>query len=188
MTQCTFLKDRIADFEAARAQYEELASGLDESSANRQPRPGKWSVAENLAHLSLVAAGYFPNLEKAITAGRSRGRTGAAPFTKKSLVGGLLLNMLDPAKNTKLKAPGAFKASVPSIDWGQAKDRFESDLDHFIALARDADGLDLDRCRLPTPLAPWPKMTAAEAFRLHALHIPRHLDQAERAVKATAGA
>ncbi|MEO1088599.1 MAG: DinB family protein [Acidobacteriota bacterium] len=184
MPQCAFLNDRIAAFEAARAQCEALAAGLDETSANRQPRPGKWSPAENLAHLSLVAAGYFPRLDKALVTGRAKGRTGAAPFERKSFIGGLLIRILDPAKKTKLKAPGAFKPSQSSLDWGATQRQFHADIDRFIELAHAADGLDLDRCRLPTPIAPWPRLTAAEAFTVHSLHIPRHLDQAQRAIDA----
>lgn len=184
MPDCAFLTERIADFEAARSTYEARTRDVDGATANHQPRPGSWSAAESLAHLTLTARGYFPRLEKSIALGRAKGRTGSAPFTRNSLLGGLLTRTLAASTPKKVKSPGVFKPKSQTLDWASVKRDFESDLDRLIELARSADGLDLDRCRLPTPILPFPRITAAEAFRIHSLHIPRHLEQARRAIDA----
>ena len=55
----------------------------------------------------------------------------------------------------------------------------------LLDLMEEADGLDLGRARVPNPAVPLLKVNLAEAFEIHSLHFPRHLEQARSVTQST---
>ncbi len=186
MADCPFLTDCASRFDQAGRSFETLVAGIDSRQANWKPAPRRWSVAECIEHLNISARGYFPKMEDAIRRGKERLLLGTAPYRRWSFLGRTLLRALDPEANRTVSAPGVFRPSSGQHDFGAVCDELRTGLEQFGDLVERGDGLDLGRIRLASPIAPIPRLTLAEAFRIHTLHIPRHLAQAKR-VTETAG-
>ena len=186
MADCPFLKRCVAGFQEAGEELERLVHGLSEEQAAWRPGPKQWSIVEGVDHLNRTAEGYVPRMEAAIERGRRLGRTGSAPYPQKSFLGKMILRVLDPEAGRTFPAPKAYNPRGDSADLGVVAAEFRSRLGRLVELAELADGLDLGWIRHATPVAPWPRVTIAEAFEIHRLHIPRHLAQA-RAVKEAPG-
>ena len=69
------LDENTANIEKAKS----LTAGLSAAQMNWQPQPGKWSIAQNLAHLNLGYQ-YFDTLASSIAAARAKGIIGNGPF------------------------------------------------------------------------------------------------------------
>jgi len=190
MTTCPFLSDCTARFDAANQRFEDLVARMTPEEAQQRPAPGRWSAAECIEHLNVTAKTYSPKIEGAIQRGQAKQLRAPAPYTQRSLLGRILFWSLAPGKNRKVKAPGIFqpeKTSSPNgghsdLDYDRVCRDFRDSMERFRQLAIEADGLDLGRIRMATPIGPWPRLTLGEAFEVHSQHIPRHLDQAERAL------
>ncbi len=186
MADCPFLTDCASRFEQAGRSFETLVAGIDSRQANWKPAPKRWSGAEWRGHVYGSARGYFPKMEVAIRRGKGRLLLGSAPYRRWSFLGRFILRALDPEANRTVPAPGVFRPSSGQHDFATVCDELRAGLERFGELVEGADGLDLGRIRLASPIAPIPRLTLAEAFRIHTLHIPRHLAQAQR-VTETAG-
>ena len=180
MIRDTHLAECARSLQSSRERFEQMVVGMTAQQAAWRPAPDKWSVIECLEHLAVSAEQYLERLGPALAAARVEGLTGTGPWRRRTLFGWMILRVLDPDAKRTFAAPGVFAPSPPAeLELKGVRERFRSGLESLLDLAREADGLDLDRIRLATPISPWPRITAAEAFRIHALHFPRHLDQAE---------
>jgi hypothetical protein len=167
-------------FEENEIRFEELAARVSQQQANWQPAPGRWSVAECVEHLNITIEQYFDRMEPAFSRARQQGQIGTGPWKKRTLLGRLILRVLDPEAERSFPAPKVFKpSSAEDLEFADVRKRFRTGTATLLTLARQADGLDLDRVRFTSPAGPILRLTAAEAFEIHVLHIPRHLAQAE---------
>ena len=174
------LSEWANQYEVSRNALQRLAQGLDDELANRRPGPDSWSVTECVDHLTVTVALYLPRMERAIERGRSKGIVGKPPYGKGSFLGRMILGVLDPAGGRTFKAPRIFRPRRKEYDFAAVAAELDAGLARMIELVADAEGLALGRIRLASPVSPWPRLTLAEAFEIHALHTPRHLTQAER--------
>ena len=186
MPNCPFLNRCVAGLEEAGAELDRLVDGVTAEQAAWRPGPQSWSIVECLDHLNQTAVGYLPRMEAAIERARRRGVTGSEPYPERSFLGSMILRVLKPGAGRTVGAPRPFRPRREALDLEAVAAELRAGLARFVELAELADGLDLGRVRLATPVAPWPRLTAAEAFEIHRLHIPRHLAQAQ-AVKTAAG-
>ena len=167
-------------------RFEKLTAGISKGQALWRPAPDSWSVAECLDHLTVSAELYFGKMGPAFSRARRQGHTATGPWRRRTLLGKLILRTLDPTAGRTFPAPSVFKPAPPeALDVADVRDRFRLAIARLLELAKEADGLDLDQIRFATPASPFPRITAAEAFQIQALHIPRHLEQAARVMKST---
>jgi DinB superfamily len=69
------LDENTANIEKAKS----LTAGLSAAQMNWRPQPGKWSIAQNLAHLNFGYQ-YFDTIASSIAAARAKGIIGNGPF------------------------------------------------------------------------------------------------------------
>ena len=69
-----------AEIKAADAEAQRLCEGLTEEQLSWRPQPGKWSIAENLAHLNVTTQTYVPSIQRSLQAAREHGITGSGSF------------------------------------------------------------------------------------------------------------
>ncbi len=181
--KCEFLLACGRRFAESDERLEALAGRLSDEQANWQPAPDRWSAAQCVEHLNASAGLYFGAMEEAIRRGRERGWTGTAPYGRGTLLGRLLLSLVDPANTKKVKAPAIFHPAASELDFAAVCDAFRAANRRFGELMPQADGLDLARIRLPSPVTRLIRLSLAQAFELHSLHEPRHLAQAERVTR-----
>ena len=180
--QCPFLMDADRGIAAATDRFEQLVAPLDERQANWSPEARIWSVAACIDHLVVSSETYFTKLEPALTRARIVGQTGSQPYGRGTLVGRLLLGVLDPkrAKVKAVPAPRAFRPATGAIDFERSCAAFRAVQTRWHEILRRADGLDLGRIKLAMPVSWFLRLTAAQAILVHVYHEPRHLAQAER--------
>ncbi|HKK73257.1 MAG TPA: DinB family protein [Candidatus Krumholzibacteria bacterium] len=181
MVACDTLNRHRHDLEAARERVHRLLDELDPAVANRQPQPGSWSALQAIEHLNATATVYQPRMQRAI----AEAPAGGPPYERGTLTGRLFLRSLDPSNAPKrFRAPKIFRPATTSLTATRVRDDFDRYHDAWIRLIDAADGRGLGRSRVRLPLPLPIHMSLAQAFQVHAWHVPRHVAQAERAATA----
>ena len=154
-----------------------LARPLDPERMVRRPVPPGWSVGEVLQHLCVSDELYRKPLLALVNGARP---DAAAPFRewKPTLAGNLLASMLE--KPGKMRAPRVFQPG-PTPQPGVVEDFLMRD-SRMLALMDQAATLDWRALRMPSPALPiaFLKMNLGDVFRIHVVHVRRHLGQMER--------
>ena len=165
-------------FEQVKAEARELTEGLSEAQFNWQPAPGQWSIEECMAHLIIVGQWEFGAMEEAIETARARGITGRGPF-RYGAIDRFIVDLTKPPARRKLPAPRRFQPLHGQPVTGVLP-TFLHLQRQFQLLAERADGLDLARVRVKTPISRLLRMSLGAMFAQFAAHERRHMDQARR--------
>ena len=164
-----------------------MVEGLDGETLRRRPGPDAWSVAECLDHLVLAGDAYLPGLDRAIARAREEDLRSEGPFRRRWL-GHRVIRMLDPPPGFRIPAPASFRPSrageAPADPEGDPLARFLAHLDRLIRRIREADGLDLEAVKVPSPVISLLRFNLLGALALQTAHQRRHLWQARRVVEA----
>ena len=169
--------DQLPDqFAAIRGEVEKLLFGIRPDQFNWRPAPGQWSISECLTHLNVVDGIDADLLARAVIAARAKGWTSAGPFRYGAL-STWLIGKLEPPVKMKTTAP---KIYVPPPDQPleTVQREFYRIHDRLVEILGMAEGLDLARIKVPTPLARWIHFSFTQRVRLLAAHDRRHLWQA----------
>jgi DinB superfamily len=158
------------------AEAKKLCAGLSEEQLSWHSRPGKWSVAENLAHLRRTTEVFLPAIDSAVEVSRTMGLLSEGPFVL-SPFGRLIVWRMGARPIIKMQAPRILRPRLLSSA--------ESELEHFLTSQvafrqriAEADGLDLTARRFPSPLASYFRVNLLEFFSAFNAHSRRHLWQA----------
>ncbi len=159
-----------------------LCAGLSEEQLSWSPRPGRWSIAQNLSHLRRTTEVFLPAVDATLEASRNQKLHSPGPF-RLNLYGRLMVWRMESRPILKMRAP---KAIRPRLLGSCA-----AELDHFLiaqaALRQrieDAEGFHLTAIRFPSPLASCVRVNLLEFFSLCNAHSRRHLRQANRVRQA----
>jgi hypothetical protein len=164
--------------ENIKTEAGELTQGLSESQFNWRPAPGEWSIEECLSHLTMVGQWELRAIEQAVERGRSSGVTGTGPFSY-GPIERFIIDMTRPPVRTKLPAPKRFvplhgqpvTAIMPTFLHVQSM---------FQLQMQRAEGLDLARVKVATPISRLLRLSLGAMFAQAAAHERRHLEQARR--------
>jgi DinB superfamily len=172
------LEPYIRQIETIQNQARELAHGLNEAQFNWRPAPDQWSIEECLSHLTMVGQWEVQAIEQAIKQGRARGLTGSGPFEYGGL-DRLIVDLTRPPVRMRLPAPRRFvplhgqpvTAILPTFLHVQSQ---------FLLQMERAEGLDLRRVKVATPISRFLKLSLGMMFAQAAAHEQRHMEQAWR--------
>jgi len=178
------LEEYYKQFGRISEDAHELTEGLSEAQFTWRPEPELWSIQECFAHLTIVGQQEVRAIERAIEDAKSRGLTGGGPFRYGWLERTILRNTEPPVRR-RLPAPRRFRpvhgqpvtAILPTFLHVQSQ---------FQHLVEQADGLDLARVKVPTPLTRLLRLSLGITIAQAAAHERRHLWQA-RAVRHNPG-
>ena len=165
-------------FEQIQQQASELTTGLNEARFNWQPSAEQWSIEQCLAHLTMVGQWELRALEQAIEDGRKRGLTGQGPF-EYGAIDRFVVHQTEPPVRSPLPTARHFvplhgqplTAVMPTFHHVQSQ---------LVLQLERADGLDLRRVKVATPIWRFLKLSLGAMFAQIAAHERRHLDQAWR--------
>ncbi len=167
---------------AVDLEAKQLCAGLTHEQLSWNPRPGKWSIAENLAHLRATTEVFLPAVDSALEASRIMGLHSEGPFAL-STFGRLIVWRMDARPVVKMRAPRLLHPRL----LGSA----ESELEHFLtsqtALRQrisEANGLDLTTWRFSSPVASYFRVNLLEFFSACNAHSRRHICQAHNVRRA----
>ena len=175
----------VEELERLRKEVEEinrqataLCDGLSEADLAWRPQPGRWSIAENLIHLRTVAEVFMPAVDAAIAGARAKNLCREGPFPLR-LMGRLYCWYVEPPPKFRLPAP---KILHPLLT-GPATNALPLFLDsqkRWVESIEAANGLDLNRVRITSPLAKFVRMDLLTIFHVGTGHARRHLWQARQ--------
>jgi len=179
------------ELEAYRRQFEdiareaqELTAGLTDAQFNWRPNPGAWSIQQCLSHLTMVGQVEADSVEKAIDAAREKGLIGSGPFEYPAWERYILRETEPPVRHA-MPAPKRF-VPVPEQPVTGILPTFLHVQRRFLIQIERADGLDLRRVKVPTPITRLLKISLGTTLAQAAAHERRHLAQA-RKVRARFG-
>lgn len=167
-------------WEEARA----LVEPIPDAKFAERPAPGQWSVSECLTHLNVTGRDYLTEIDKAIARGHNREICGEGPF-RYGLLGGAWIRLIEPPVRMRVSAPGRWTPTT-DLDPGQIWRDFDDLQQALDERLTKADGLDMDRVTLHSPLTRWLRLSLYEAFSLVIAHERRHLWQARRVLETIA--
>lgn len=158
---------------AVSANAQKLCAGLTEEQLSWRPQPGKWSIAENLAHLNVTTQLYVPHIQRAVERARQRALNGSGAFDL-GLIGNIFVSYLEPPFRIRTKAPKAIRPLLqgPASD---ALPQFLRSQELFLNIIDSAEGLDLGRAVFVSPFSSLFRMKLIAAFATVPAHARRHL-------------
>ena len=174
------LDDFRRQFEDVTTTVNALIEPLRDDQFAWCPAPGAWSVAHCLDHLNATARLYLPMLDEGISQAIRRGIYGEGPFTY-SWLGRLVVFVNEPPPRFRLGAPPRMHPA-PSRPRHEIVAALRAYQVQYVDRLRQANGLDLARARVRSPVAGWLRFSLGAGFALMAAHERRHIWQARRII------
>jgi hypothetical protein len=160
---------------AVDSQATELCAGLSEEQLSWSSSPGKWSIAQNLAHLRRTTEVFLPVVDSALDATKNLKLYGDGPFRLK-YYGRLLVWRTEGRPIIRMQAPKPLRPRLldsPDLELEQ----FLSSQAAMRRRVEDAHGLNLTAIRFPSPVASYLRVNLLEFFCVFNAHSRRHLRQ-----------
>ncbi len=170
------------DLDAITRETRALVADLSNPQLTWRPGARRWSVAHCFAHLVAIGEVYHPRFAKAIERTRAAGATrngNLRPF-RPSLVGRVFLFLSGPSP-IRVPAPPRLRPLAEAEVEGPAK--FLAQQAELLTILEAADGLDLTRERVGSPVTRRLRLTLGEGLSMIVGHQRRHLEQARRVVE-----
>lgn len=167
-------------FEQLAADADVLVAPLNDAQFAWQPAPGSWSVAECLDHLNATARVYLPVMDEGIADAIRRGLYSAGPYSY-NWIGRLHVYLSEPTNRFRARTSRQFEPT-PRRPRHEVMAAFRAYQVQYVDRLRQANGLDLARARVASPIVRWIRIPLGTAFATMAAHERRHLAQARRVI------
>jgi DinB superfamily len=165
-------------FEQIASEAQELTAGLTEAQFNWRPSPDQWSIEECLSHLTMVGQAELLAIEAAIDQAKARGITGSGAF-EYPVWERYILRETEPPVRHAMPAPKRFVPLHGQPITGVLPTFLHVQRNFGIQIER-ADGLDLRRVKVTTPITSLLKLSLGATLAQAAAHERRHIAQARR--------
>jgi hypothetical protein len=165
-----------------RRQFQEAAREAGDLTGGLTPRQllwrpeGKWSIAECLDHLN-NAERMVPRFDRKLAEARAAGGRRGWPYRAGWIAGLYIRSIEPPVRRLRFRSPKAFRPK-PEAELSDAVPRFLRLQEDLARQVEEAEGLDVSRIRMSSPVVRRFKMSMAEWFAFLAAHQRRHLWQA----------
>jgi hypothetical protein len=168
----------IDEFESALVRLRALRDKVPATTWLSRPEPERWSIGECVAHLNLTSTAFLPLMRTGLDEARRSGRAVSARY-RRDVLGWLLWRSMGPPVKRKFTTTAPF---VPRSDRASADlvSEFERLQGEQLVLARQADGLPIDRVKIASPFNPRLRYNLFSAMSILPRHQHRHLWQAEQ--------
>ena len=165
-------------FRAGQQAFIQLVQPLTDQQLNWRPADGRWSIGECMAHLTATGRVYIAPLERAVDGGFMRGHVGGRDF-QPGRVGRWLIAQMEPPPRRRTTAP---RKIIPQHveSAGPLRNAYEETHRDLIRVVLRAEGLDLARVKLRSPLMPLLRQPLGTWMAVLAAHERRHLWQARQ--------
>jgi hypothetical protein len=165
-------------FEQIATQGQELAAGLTEAQFNWRPSHVQWSIQECLSHLTMVGQAQLQTIEAAIDRAKGKGVTGGGTFEYPAWERYILRETEPPVRHA-MPAPQRYIPLHGQPVTGILPTFLHVQRNFGIQIER-ADGLDLRRVKVPTPVLSLLRFSLGFTLAQAAAHERRHIAQARR--------
>lgn len=170
------LKTLLTDIAAINEEVSQLLSHYSAEQLTWKPTPTEWSMAECFDHLMVFGHQYYPKVQQTIDQTRQKNLRESRPFRPSWLIK-MFVNTQKPSSGWKTKTFKNFEpAQSPDDSTGQ---RLLEQQKTLVDLIRQADGYDLNRLKLTSPVTWLLKFSVGEALWMLVVHQQLHLHQAK---------
>lgn len=165
-------------FAEIQREAEAMAGTLTPTQWNWSPAPDKWSLAQILDHLNKTGYLVLPRFETALESLRAQNLRSDGAF-RYGLIDRWFLRILSPNPPLKVPVPAIF---VPNADPAALTDApptflaLQDKLQQFVAAA---NGFDLGRVKVPSPVSPLVRLSLGAYLEGTAGHEQYHWLQAQ---------
>ena len=172
------LQGFIDEIQGVKKDAQKLVQELNERQFNWIPEPGSWFIAECLDHLTVVGSKLLPLINDAVDRARKVRLFSQGPFNA-GFLGRRFIRSQEPPVKRRVKT---FKQYIPPRDHplDEVILRFMRLQDQIIDRIRAANGLDLERIKISSPVSKLIRFNLAVWFAATAAHERRHLWQAKQ--------
>lgn len=174
------IADTLAQWESlcagrpsAQASAVVRAEPLSETQFNWSPELGRWSIAQNLAHLNTVNGLDLTPITEVVAHARLHNIRGDGPY-KYSWLNNYFIRSMEPPVTKKFKAPKAY-VPPPDAPLAATLDEYRRITNAILDQIRLANGLDLKRAKTIMPAMRLLKMPLGARFAVLCAHDRRHL-------------
>ncbi len=173
----------MIQFSEIEAGAAELTKELTEEQFNWKPKVNRWSIGQCIDHLNRVGYKLLPRLEKAIREGREKGNTGEPPF-RYGILSRWFIRFNRPSSSLKIKTFKIYEPATSScLSKKKTMGRFNELQRKLRMEVEKADGLDLRKIKVPSPVSSLLRLNLGAWFEATAAHERRHLQQARKIVQ-----
>ncbi len=153
-----------------------LLLGVTDAQFNWKPDPHVWSMSENFTHVTSVIRLDLAEMKRVIALAKSDSFYSTGPF-KYGFISRWFVRSMEPPPKRRFKAPGIYVPVDPRpLESGRRA--FVEALDQLTELVHEANGLDLARIKVVSPVSKYIKMPLGARFQLLTAHNRRHFWQA----------
>jgi uncharacterized damage-inducible protein DinB len=150
---------------------------------NKQPAPGKWSIAQVLEHLNSYNRYYLPEMKKAL----KEKNLPFNPMFKAGLFGNYFTNMMQPKEGgkiaNKMQAPKDHRpADILDVD--KVMNEFAAGQQQLLSLLNAAGQKDIGKIKVPISISRFIKLKLGDTFRFLIAHQLRHFVQVGNTLSA----
>lgn len=170
----------LAAVDAVSARARQLAGTLAPAQLTWHRPTGGWSVGEVLEHLVTADSLYEEGVRRALRGARRSASPVPASAWRGTLVGSFLVRMLDPNNSRRVPAPRKFQPG-PTARPGVLAIFLERQ-ELLKGWIREAEGSDLNRARLSSPVSRLIRLNLGDYFEITIVHTRRHMQQIQRVV------
>ena len=174
------LQSMLRQIDANKAEGQAIVAGLSEEQLNWHHAEGSWSILDCLEHLNVGVTKTLPAFDRSIAQGRAKGQmsSGSAPF-RYSWFARMMVASMEPPPKLRMTAPRLIRVAPASTRRSaDVVPEFLRLRDQLAERVRQADGLDLVRVRLISPVNRLLRMPLGGYFDFILAHDRRHLWQA----------
>ena len=173
----------IGAFEHAQERLDKFIEAIPEARWAARNDPARWSPAECVAHLNLTNSAYVPRIRKGLEEARKLPRAHGRKY-KADWLGMMFSTMVGPLPKIGKTRIGRVKTTAPFVPTGtfprqQLVAEFKRIQLELIAMARESDGLAIDKVKIASPFGEKIHYSVYSAFIILPRHEERHIQQAE---------
>jgi hypothetical protein len=169
------MKDRwLSEVQAICRDARSVLDGLAVEQANQAPRPGRWSVAQNLLHTSETAKPYLGLIAAGL----------ASPHptdVSRGILAGFLVRTMEPPPRLRVKTLRSLEPSSGPLDPAAVIADFEETHTRFADMIRGAPDEAFRRARFRSPFMSVIRLRLDQGVDVMLAHARRHLWQARQA-------
>lgn len=171
-------RDLQHQFQAIKADGQDLFAGLSNVQFNWHPSAREWSIADCVEHLGATGRQALSRIEGVISEARALGLVGQRPF-RYGLFEKCIVFLAEAPWKRIFKAPKGYVLSTDRA-YTDVVPLFSMVQDGFLAALDRAEGIDLSKPKVAHSVTKWLALSLGQYFALHAAHERRHLRQARQ--------
>ena len=167
------------DSRRVEMMIDQVVDGLSSEQVNQRPELSSWSIAECIVHLCTTARVTELRFEAAIERGRKHNMLSGGPFKYGRLTVWFVNSATEYPPRRRFKAPKTFQPSPEIRESQSLATEFRGWQERQIALLHQANGLNLRKVKVISPVSRFLRISLGPYFLMMAGHQFRHLYQAE---------